>query len=425
MVQVKNYDVIVVGGGAGGISAAVGAAQCGAKTLLIERRAYLGGAATGSSVLTYCGFYTQGEHPIQVVFGVGSEVLDRLATHGLSTEPFHTRTDNSVILLEAEHTKLVFDEMVCDHGIDIILHTNVIAANTEHRRIQSITCFEDRGTFKLEASAFVDASGNSNLAAYGGGNVAELSSKERQRGSLVVRFGGVEFSNGKVQKATSLSGLTEAIAQANLERSTPLPLPHGFVGRLPITRDVIAILIDLDVDALSAQSLTESEMLGRKYAWEYLEVFKRFIPEFSNAYLSSTGPELGIRQGRRVHTKNPVTGDITRQGTQDDTMIARAGWPMEFHRSDGTIHYESVGGPGWFGIGYGALVPENIDNLFLAGRTIGADSDAYASIRVMGTAFATGHAAGVSAANWAETQKHNYKDVQAILEKQGAALQGQ
>lgn len=423
--QTRKYDVVVVGGGAGGIAAAVGAAQCGAKTLLIERRAYLGGAATGSSVLTYCGFYTQGGNPLQVVYGVGSEVLDRLARHGLSTKPFHTRTDNSVILLEAEHTKLVFDEMVRDHGIDAVLHANVIDAVTQDRQIQSITCFEDRGPFRLESSAFVDASGNSNLAAYSGSDVAELPSEERQRGSLVVRFGGVGFSNGEVQKATSLPGLIDAIERANLDREIPLPIPHGFVGRLPITKDVVAILIDLDVDALSAESLTESEMLGRRYAWEYLEVFRRFIPEFSDAYLSSTGPELGIRQGRRVHTRSPVTGIDARQGTKGDAMIARAGWPMEFHRSDGTIHYESVGGPGWFGIEYGALIPTNVDNLFLAGRTIGADSDAYASIRVMGTAFATGHAAGVGAANWVETRRHDHRDIQIILEKQGAALQGQ
>lgn len=423
MTRSTTYDVIVVGGGAGGIAAAVGAVQSGAKTLLLERRAYLGGAATGSSVLTYCGFYTQGGNPKQVVYGVGSEVLQRLARYGLDTKPFHTRTDNSVVLLEAEHTKLVFDDIVRDHGIDMMLHANVIDAQARNGKIVSITCFEDRGPFTLQASAFVDASGNSNLAAYGGAMVTELGTTQRQRASLVVRFGGVASSDGQIQRATSLTALTEAIQRANLDREVPLPIPHGFVGRLPITRDVIAILVDLDVDALCAQSLTEAEMLGRSYAWEYLEVFRRYVPEFSNAYLSSTGPELGIRQGRSVETRYRLSGRDAREGTDNDSMIARAGWPMEFHRSDGTITYESIGGPGWFAVGYDALVPVGIDNLFLAGRTIGADSDAYASIRVMGTAFATGHAAGVAAANWAETGAHDYRQVQLILEKQGAALQ--
>lgn len=418
-----TYDVVVVGGGAGGIAAAVGASKCGAKTLLIERRGYLGGAATGSSVLTYCGFFTQGDHPLQVVHGVGDEVLGRLAAHGLNMTPYHTRTDNSVIMLEAEHTKLVFDEMVRDHDIDVMLHCAVVGADCTDRQIHSVACAEDRGTFDVSAAAFVDASGNANLAAVSGAKVIELSTGERQRGSLVVRFGGVGRDENRPDHTVSLPELTAAIERANVDRRVPLPLSHGFVGRLPITKDLIAIIIDLDVDALSARSLTQAEMEGRRLAWEYLEIFRRYIPEFSNAYLSSTGPELGIRQGRQIKSRHPATGVDARAGACKDDMIARAGWPMEFHLGDGSIRYESVGGPGWFGISYGALLPEDIDNLWLAGRAIGADHDAYASIRVMGTSFATGHAAGVGAAVWAEGAGHDVRRVQSILDRQEAAIQ--
>lgn len=416
------YDVVVVGGGAGGIAAAVGASLFGARTLLIERRAYLGGAATGSSVLTYCGFFTQGDQPLQVVHGVGDEVLGRLASHGLDITPHRTRTGNSVILLEAEHTKLVFDEMANDHHIDVLLHSAIVDATTEDRQVRSVTCAEDRGTFEVSAAAFVDASGNANLAAVSGAAMIELPSDKRQRGSLVVRFGGVGRDKESPDRATSLSELTIAIERANIDRQIPLPLPHGFVGRLPITNDLIAIIVDLDVDALSAQSLTRAEMEGRRLAWEYLEVFRRSIPEFYYAYLSSTGPEIGIRQGRQIVSRRPATGGDARAGTPTEDIIARAGWPMEFHLGDGSIRYESIGGPGWFGIGYGALLPEDIDNLWLAGRTIGADHDAYASIRVMGTSFATGHAAGIGAALRADQAKHDSQRVQSILEKQGAAL---
>jgi thioredoxin reductase len=54
------YDVIVAGGGAAGVGAAVGAARAGAHTLLIERGSFLGGAATLRSVTTYCGLYLSG-----------------------------------------------------------------------------------------------------------------------------------------------------------------------------------------------------------------------------------------------------------------------------------------------------------------------------------------------------------------------------
>jgi NADPH-dependent 2,4-dienoyl-CoA reductase/sulfur reductase-like enzyme len=47
---VRETDVIVVGGGPGGIAAAVSAARGGARTVLIERYGHLGGMSTGGLV---------------------------------------------------------------------------------------------------------------------------------------------------------------------------------------------------------------------------------------------------------------------------------------------------------------------------------------------------------------------------------------
>ena len=82
MERLYQYDVVVVGGGTAGVSAAVGAAKTGAKTLLIERNAYLGGEATHSGVSTFCGFFTCGKNPVRVVEGVGQLVLDEMGALG-------------------------------------------------------------------------------------------------------------------------------------------------------------------------------------------------------------------------------------------------------------------------------------------------------------------------------------------------------
>lgn len=73
-----QYDIVIVGGGTAGVAAAVGAAKAGAKTLLVERNAYLGGEATNSGVNCFCGFYTCGSDPVRVVKGIGQLVLDEM-----------------------------------------------------------------------------------------------------------------------------------------------------------------------------------------------------------------------------------------------------------------------------------------------------------------------------------------------------------
>ena len=53
----ERYDVVVVGGGAGGTAAAVEAARCGARTLVVEEGPWLGGVLTSAGVSAIDGNY--------------------------------------------------------------------------------------------------------------------------------------------------------------------------------------------------------------------------------------------------------------------------------------------------------------------------------------------------------------------------------
>lgn len=106
-------DVAVVGGGAAGIAAAIGASRAGARTVLIERNPYFGGQATNSQVTAYCGFFTRGENYDQVVQGIGGEVLKKLEAYGTNIHPRPSKsTGNVSVSFNPEYVKLVMDQML-------------------------------------------------------------------------------------------------------------------------------------------------------------------------------------------------------------------------------------------------------------------------------------------------------------------------
>src|ERR1700736_6660151 len=120
MTQVQRgvrYDVVVCGGGAAGVAAAVGAARAGARVALLEQAPFLGGAATRSGVLTYCGFWTQAEPPRRAVGGAGADVLDALDRLGGISGPARTeRTRVVIALIEPEAVKLALDRLCAAAG---------------------------------------------------------------------------------------------------------------------------------------------------------------------------------------------------------------------------------------------------------------------------------------------------------------------
>jgi FAD dependent oxidoreductase len=172
----------------------------------------------------------------------------------------------------------------------------------------------------------------------------------------------------------------------------------SFITRLPGTDDLWWLLVDLMTDGLSGPDLSAAEGDGREQVWRAVAALRAHVPGFERASIATTGPQLGIRETRHVASRDDVLEADAAGGRLRPDGIARAAWPMEIHHAPGHTEYRPIGGAGYFHVPLGALRAAHADNLWLAGRTVGADPAAFASVRVMGTAFATGHAAGVAAA---------------------------
>ena len=394
------YDVIVAGGGAGGVGAALGARAEGAKVLLVEKYGFLGGAATNAQVLAYCGFFLQRKDPIKVVGGVADLVLDELRRLGLDCEPFRSpTTSNWIILLEPEAVKLALDRVLLAHGVEVMLHTRVAAASRTATRIEAVTLAGMDGRQRVAAEAFVDATGDANLSLVAGLDCRTGDSEGRlQAISVPIRIGGRDMSVRIDREA-----IKAAFREYNRTGAYPsLREDGGIYTEIPGTDQMWWMMFDHRMPDLSSRSFSEAERASREAAHDYVALLRRRVPGFKNAHLVQTGPQIGIRESRHPAARYELTGEDLASGRRRADGVAKAAWPMEDHSVAGRPVYHPIGGEGFADIPLDCLRAKGLDNLYFAGRTIGADDRAYASIRVMGTAFATGEAAGRRASQGSE-----------------------
>ncbi|WP_367307134.1 FAD-dependent oxidoreductase [Alicyclobacillus acidocaldarius] len=418
--QTLRYDVVVVGGGSAGVAAAVGAANLGAKTLIVERNPYFGGAATHASVLTICGLFAQREPLEPVVGGVGRRLLEKLDEIGKYYGPIRNPGSGNVIVpLDAEGTKFALDQLILEAGVEARLHTTVIGCDVERDRIRAIHCFHHGGVFSIEAASFVDASGEADLAFMSGNGVRYGDEEGRvQAGTLVMQFGGV---SPEVQ--LHRHQFTAAVWQAKRQGDTVLTKDRGMVVRLPGSQHVLALFADEAVNGLDSASLTQAEMSARRQAWAYLEAFRQHVPGFKDAYLVATGPSIGVRETRHIDGEYRLTGEEVLNAARFEDAIARGGWPVEVHQPGEPPRYQHIRDRAYYEIPLRSLKARDRANLWCAGRVIDCDPTAFASARVMGTALATGHAAGVAAALQASYgEAPAAATVRAELQRQGAMV---
>jgi len=417
-----DYDVIVVGGGAAGVGAAVGARQAGARTLLIESGPCLGGAATQKNVEAFCGLWTQADESKQAVTGVADLVLEELRGLNAVIERFRFPTlygspSTVVALIDSECTKLALDRVCETAGVEVLLGTSLVGAARQNDRIANVTLQDDGGPRQVTASTFVDASGEGDLAALGGAAVRYGTHGFAAAGTLAVRFGGVT-----PDADLSSARWKQAIDEAR-DRGVPmLNKDAGLVARLPITGDILCLYIDASYNALDSSSMSAAERTGREKAQFYLQAI-RTIPGYERAYISSTGPKFGTRESRHVVSHYQVSEADVTGGARFDDVIALGAWPMEYHPADGgPVIWKAVKDQGTFDIPLRTLTSQNTANLFAAGRLVDGDGGGGGAMRVMGTSFATGQAAGVAAALLATTGGLDIRAIQTTLMDHGACL---
>jgi hypothetical protein len=409
------YDVIVAGGGSAGVAAAVAAAREGADVLLVEQAGCLGGASTMRNVVTYCGLYTLADEPERAVGGIADEVTDRLAT--LEALSAITRHRGVFVVFEPEAVKVVLDDICEDAGVTVALGATIIAARRHTAQIASIEVVGQGTQQRFSARAFVDATGDANLASLGGAAVRYGNDGEVNLGSMGTRFGGISptVEVTATAFAAAVNDLPEGLrGQVTKDRS--------IIARLPISGDLVCYVASVDYDARDILSYSGAERSGRRQAWVYLQAL-RTLPGCEAAYLVSTGPQFGTRESRHIESDRQLTWDDIEQRHQFDDCVALGAWGAEWHsRADYSSTFDYPPDRRAFEIPLRCLHSRDTQNLWGAGRLVDGDKRAGAAARVMGTSFATGQAAGIAASVFANDESVDAELVRNALRRQGALI---
>ncbi len=387
----REYDVAVVGGGPGGVPAAVASARRGARTALFERYGYLGGMATAGLVNPYMGYWA-GKKPI--IRGIFAEMLDELRRRGGLGEDGQT--------FDEEILKGVLDRLVLEAGVEVFFHCTFGGCRADGGRIESAQFASKGGMFEARAAVFVDAAGDGDVAAAGGAQVeiGRAADGLCQPMTLCFRVAGIDGQAFGRSHARTIAALNEAYLAAKEAGTVENPREDVLVFKT--LRDGVLHFNTTRVTGkspVSPEELSEAEFEGRRQAYELVELFRAKVRGFENAYISKMGALIGVRESRRVMGGYVLTVEDVLGARKFDDAIACSRYPIDIHNpaGTGTVIREVPEGD-WYEIPYRALVPSGVENLVMASRSISATHEAHSSLRVMPVVAAIGEAAGAAAA---------------------------
>jgi hypothetical protein len=396
-------DVVVVGSGSAGATAAIAAARTGASTLLIEKLPFLGGNST--AVLdTFYGFFTPGSQSLKVVGGIPDDVVAGLRALGPVVERPNTYGAGTGVTYQPEHLKVVWERLTEDAGIRVLLHAFLQGAVVRDGRVEELLVATKAGLARVAGQVFIDASGDADLCFHAGFGFETAGDLDPAQ-TLTTTFKLVNV-DWAARRAIGKTGLHERMAQAAAD-GYDLPRREGSDHVTPVAGMSATVMTRVestrrDGDVLLTPTdpwfLTAAEIAGRRQALEYARFLVDRVPGYEGAGLAGLSTQIGVRETRRVFGDLRLTREDVLGARRFPDEVGLCGAPIEDHHPGADTGWGYLPDGEVVGIPYRTLLVRDAANVVVAGRCFSATHDAHASVRSMAQTMAMGQAAGTAAA---------------------------
>ena len=391
---VRRSNVVVVGGGPAGVSAAVAAARSGVEVTLVERYSALGGLASGGMVLVLDDMVNGDEITVQ---GIVDEYVERMAAKNLAVYPpveeratspelwkkwgrwgtfnFHSHSNPKpicyAVAFDPDAWKAASIDLIREAGVHLRMHSWFSRPIVDDGVVKGVVVETKAGPQAILGDVVIDTTGDIDVASRAGAPYAH----DKYLVTLVFRLGGVntdvaeKFEQENPREARAINRRIKRLLGGAWELwwlKTPIPgvvwcnTPHmtGFDGADP-------------------ESLTDAEFAARDRIEAALAAIRSDLPGFESAYLLDVAQQMGVRQTRLLQGEYVVT--------KDDVVNRR-------HFADSVARGRDYYTP------YRALLPRGVDQLLVAGRHYSATPEAQRMSREIPPCMAQGQATGIAAA---------------------------
>lgn len=401
-----NADVVVVGGGISGVSAACSAARSGVTVILIERFGALGGMLTTGGVANFCGqMEAQGE--------VFDHILTDLRKYNSLGEGGKASVFNYEIL------SLVLQEILLKRNVKILLHTRLVDVLVKGNNLKECIICGKSGLEAVRGEIFIDCSGDADLARYAGVSTMKGDGKTGYQ---------LPMSKMIFVREVDEKEFVEQVPKdwpTRIQKKEDLPMvsvwPDGPGGR--------ALKLKIPMfDSTTTEGLTNAEIQARRRTMDILAYYQDI--ENKPWRLTNSAPIIGIREGCRIEGDYILTVDDLRAGKAFDDGVARGTFLLDGHGlTDDKRTYilpkDQLQVPP-YQIPMRSLISKDADNLLMAGRCMSADQLALSSARVSTSCSMMGQATGIAAAlaviNDTRIRNLNYSEIKNEVLNRGAQL---